>query len=202
MAEQEYTPTEADIRDTYGVGWNAGSPRPDAPAPHDVFSRWLAAHDAEVRADERAKIEEERRREHAEASAQRVPPIVEMADGFAGSTKLDRLGIELMRVWGRVDKTSSVSQHPLGYVATFADMARAVLDWPELAEERERDGGEQYMLQISGSWDAAGQEPMPRHVGPFSSQGTASAWLLDRAPFSGSSQAIPWPVRPEEVSRG
>ena len=53
----EYTPTEADVRDTYGVGWNAMS-RPDALAPHDVFSRWLTAHDAEVRAEERAKLQD------------------------------------------------------------------------------------------------------------------------------------------------
>ena len=139
MTEQEYTPTEARLRERVkgSLGEYAHEFGIDGEAAMDEWiDQALAERDNRVRAEERAKIEEERRREHAEASAQRVPPIVEMADGFVGSTKIDRLGIELMRVWGRVDKTSSVSQHPLGYVATFADMARAVLDWPELADER------------------------------------------------------------------
>ena len=152
----ECTPTEARLRERVkgSLGEYAHEFGIDGEAAMDEWiDQALAERDAEVRADERAKIEEERRREHAEASAQRVPPIVEMADGFVGSTKIDRLGIELMRVWGRVDKTSSVSQHPLGYVATFADMARAVLDWPELDEDRAKLQGRIEELEKNLSYE-------------------------------------------------
>ena len=152
----EYIPTEARLRDRvkgsleeyaheFGIDGEA--------AMDEWIDQALAERDAKVRADERANIEKERRREHAEASAQRVPPIVEMADGFVGSTKIDRLGIELMRVWGRVAKTSSVSQYPLSYVATFADMARAVLDWPELDEDRAKLQGRIEELEKNLSYE-------------------------------------------------
>ena len=159
----EYTPTETRLRERVkgSLGDYAHEFGIDGEAAMDEWiDQALAERDNRVRADERAKIEEKRRGEHAAASAQRVPPIVKMADGYAGSTKLDRLAIELMRVWGRVDKTSSVSQHPLGYVATFADMARAVLDWPELADERaKRPDREHYVSEAHRRYSGSGNHP-------------------------------------------
>ena len=40
-----YTPTTDEVRDAYGY-WSDSGPH----APPDEFNRWLAAHDAEVRA--------------------------------------------------------------------------------------------------------------------------------------------------------
>ncbi|MBB2956988.1 hypothetical protein [Pseudoclavibacter helvolus] len=64
MAEQEYTPTTEFVRRHYAKGPTAyyeDGTVAKMPTPADVvfaglqFDRWLTAHDAEVRADERAK---------------------------------------------------------------------------------------------------------------------------------------------------
>ena len=48
----DYTPDTARVRDVYGLfARDTASVRGD----QDAFDRWLAAHDAEVRADEREK---------------------------------------------------------------------------------------------------------------------------------------------------
>jgi hypothetical protein len=61
------------------------------------------------------------------------PEIIRTAEQFVGSTEVDRVAIVMMNAWGNVDLTSSVSQHPVSYVANFADMARDVLEY--LAEQ-------------------------------------------------------------------
>lgn len=137
MSEQEYAPTEAEqfLIQTAGSlaaehGYDDGEAEADARAKLEEIK-------AKARADERAEVEAQRLHKLAEASKQDVPPIVEEANRHTpGRTKLDRLCLELMRAWGAADKVSSVSQHPAGYIATFADMARAVLAWPELRDER------------------------------------------------------------------
>ena len=47
-----YTPTTDEVRDAYGY-WSDSGPH----APPDEFNRWLAAHDAELRAQIAAEIE-------------------------------------------------------------------------------------------------------------------------------------------------
>lgn len=132
--EPEYTPTEAEAQ--LIAGYAEGGAEPGDPHGWEQEALSLIERIKEkARADERAEVEAERLRKLAEASEQEVPPIVEEANWHApGRTKLDRLCLELMRAWGAADKLSSVSQHPAGYIATFADMARAVLAWPELTD--------------------------------------------------------------------
>jgi hypothetical protein len=55
------------------------------------------------------------------------PEIVRMAEGFEGATDVDRAAIVMMLAWGNGDPGSNIAEHPLSYVATFADMARDVL---------------------------------------------------------------------------
>lgn len=52
----EYTPTTEQIRDNYVEGMNAFYGERGASEYHDQFRRWLASHDAEVRASERERI--------------------------------------------------------------------------------------------------------------------------------------------------
>lgn len=55
----DYTPTTEDIRNAYMSGdWNDNPTDDDAMKRHFAakFDRWLTAHDAEVRADEREKV--------------------------------------------------------------------------------------------------------------------------------------------------
>jgi hypothetical protein len=57
------------------------------------------------------------------------PAIVKLAESFQGATDVDRLAIFLMTAWGNADPArNAVSEHPVSFVATFADMARALLD--------------------------------------------------------------------------
>lgn len=54
-------------------------------------------------------------------------PIEALADTFTGKTEVDRLAIILMRAFGKAEPKEGISQHPASYVATFADMARAII---------------------------------------------------------------------------
>ncbi|WP_156186663.1 hypothetical protein [Cellulomonas sp. A375-1] len=56
-----------------------------------------------------------------------APSILAAADRFVGGDPVDDMAILLMRAWGEADPRSSVSRHPASHVATFVDMARAVL---------------------------------------------------------------------------
>lgn len=66
-------------------------------------------------------------------------PIQELAEKFVSppASPEAALTIELMRVWGKNDPSSSVAQYPISYVATFMDCATAALAWSRkyLAEE-------------------------------------------------------------------
>lgn len=53
--------------------------------------------------------------------------IIDVALGFAGSTLVDRVAIELMCAFGDAEPDHDISKYPTSYVATFADMARAVV---------------------------------------------------------------------------
>lgn len=55
-------------------------------------------------------------------------PLQALAESFYGATLVDRIGIDLMLAWAKGDPRSDVAQHPTSYVATFADMSRAVVE--------------------------------------------------------------------------
>ena len=88
-------------------------------------------------------------------------PIQELAEKFVSppASPEAALAIELMRVWGKNDPSSSVAQYPISYVATFADCAKAALAWSRkyLAEEvRIHVTGYPYSVDYSnGITDAA-----------------------------------------------
>lgn len=54
--------------------------------------------------------------------------IVDVALRFEGKTLVDRVAISLMVAWGRAEASHPVSRYPVSHVASFADMARAVID--------------------------------------------------------------------------
>ncbi|MGN5376136.1 hypothetical protein [Sphingomonas hankookensis] len=54
-------------------------------------------------------------------------PLETMANSMAGGDPVDDMSLLLMRAWAEADPRSTVAQHPVSYVATFADMARAVI---------------------------------------------------------------------------
>lgn len=56
-------------------------------------------------------------------------PLVAMAHRLNGEAEVDRVAILLMEAWGKGDPNSAVAEHPASYVATFVDMARAVIKW-------------------------------------------------------------------------
>lgn len=87
-------------------------------------------------------------------------------------------------------KTESWGQH-------LAEVALAALP-----EAREATDAEQCMLVMRASWDTAGHQPLPRYVGPFPDPDAAFRWVRHHAPLSGEFNSSPWPVKPEEVSRG
>ena len=88
-------------------------------------------------------------------------PIQELAEKFVSppASPEAALAIELMRVWGKNDPSSSVAQYPISYVATFMDCATAALAWSRkyLAEEvRIHTTGYPYSIDYSdGITDAA-----------------------------------------------
>lgn len=72
------------------------------------------------------------------------PEIVKLAETFTKPGVLNRLIVLMMTTWGERDPQSSVSQHPASYVATFADMARAIVADGVVAEEPEWEEGIEY----------------------------------------------------------
>lgn len=56
-----------------------------------------------------------------------APEILATASRFTKPDHLTRLVVLMMTTWGEKDPRSSVAQHPVSYVATFVDMARAIL---------------------------------------------------------------------------
>lgn len=95
----------------------------DAAAVRD--GEWDATKDVRFFAERRHRLA-------ALASAPAEPrlnptPIETLADTFTGKTEVDRLAITLMRAFGKAEPKEGISQHPASYVATFAEMARAVI---------------------------------------------------------------------------
>lgn len=45
---------------------------------------------------------------------------------------INRLAQLLIDTWMRVDPTSGVAKYPVSYIANFADMARAIIDDPNI----------------------------------------------------------------------
>ena len=81
-----YTPTTDEVRDAYGY-WSDSGPH----APPDEFNRWLAAHDAEVRAqalNEAAdKIYVSLRQAHKRAGRTLDPLFSQHDQGLCGGYK-------------------------------------------------------------------------------------------------------------------
>mgnify|MGYP001458515197 CR=1 FL=1 len=50
---------------------------------------------------------------------------------YSRQTPVDELSLVLFEAWCKADPESAPAQHPAGYLATFADLARAVLIWQE-----------------------------------------------------------------------
>lgn len=92
---------------------------------------------------------------------EQISPIQELAEKFVSpaATPEAALAVELMKVWGKNDPSSSVAQYPFSYVATFADCAKAALAWSRkyLAEEvRTHATGYPFSIDYSdGITDAA-----------------------------------------------
>lgn len=49
-------------------------------------------------------------------------------NAFLRRLEVNRIAALLLDTWKRVDPNSGVAKHPASYVATFADMARAIVD--------------------------------------------------------------------------
>lgn len=54
-----------------------------------------------------------------------------IVEGYARDTPLRDLSLVLFEAWVRTDPGSGPAQFPASYLATFVDMARAVLAWNE-----------------------------------------------------------------------
>ncbi|WP_251153737.1 hypothetical protein [Cellulosimicrobium sp. Marseille-Q4280] len=93
----------------------------DARSDPLAHARQLAAAQAELR--EQGAVS-------ARLAAAKVDPtpLQALAESFHGATLVDRIGIDLMLAWAKADPRSIVAQHPTSFVATFADMSRAVVD--------------------------------------------------------------------------
>lgn len=91
-----------------------------------AHARAVAAAQAELSAEPDSGRQAEAKRR---ATAKVDPtPLQSLAESYHGATLVDRIGIDLMLAWAKADPRSNVAQHPTGYVATFADMARAVVE--------------------------------------------------------------------------
>lgn len=60
--------------------------------------------------------------------------IIDTALGYEGRTLVDRVAIALMVAYGRAEPDDEFSKYPTSVVATFADMARAVIAQFEVAD--------------------------------------------------------------------
>jgi len=57
---------------------------------------------------------------------------------FTSNNEVDQLAIVLMQAWGKAEPQSSISQNPASYVATFVDMAKAIVEHqkPTISDEQ------------------------------------------------------------------
>lgn len=62
-------------------------------------------------------------------------PIIEYAESVTSTDPVSQMAVLLMTAWGKGDRNSGVSKYPASYIATFVDMARAVLVAPVAVDE-------------------------------------------------------------------
>lgn len=100
-----------------------------ARATADRVLAFLAARGDGTEADQYGPGAETREHRMLRLAAAEVDPtpLERTAATFTTPDEVNRLSVLLMRAWAAADPRTMVAQHPASFVATFADLARAVL---------------------------------------------------------------------------
>lgn len=102
------------------------------------------------------------------------PEIITLAETFTKPDVMNRLIFLMMTTWGERDPHSSVSQHPASYVATFADMARAIVADGVVAAEPEWEYEVTYSSTSTTTIDG---HRLRRSSGMLPSLAAATEWM-------------------------